>query len=197
MTYHMADTIARDKWDRIYASESAASMQAARVLTDYAYLLPDKGVALDLACGLGANALFLARCGLAVQAWDISARAVDKLGCHCVKNDIRIDASVRDVQAAPPGADSFDVICVSYYLERSITDDIIAALRPAGLLFYQTFIKEKVSQCGPNNPAFRLDENELLRLFSSLHILVYQELGLVGDHAFGERDTALMVAQKR
>ena len=37
------------------------SPKPAQVLSDYAYLLPESGTALDLACGRGGNALFLAR----------------------------------------------------------------------------------------------------------------------------------------
>ncbi|NNC68584.1 MAG: tellurite resistance methyltransferase TehB, partial [Gammaproteobacteria bacterium] len=75
--------------------------------------------------------------------------------------------------------------------------DIIAALKPNGLLFYQTFIAEKVSDAGPSNPEYRLQPNELLESFSPLHVLAYQEHGTVGDVKKGLRDIAILVAQKR
>ena len=185
------------KWDAIYATNHAAQMQPAQVLLDYAFLLPKTGTALDLACGLGGNAIFLAQHGLDVHAWDISEQAIKKLVQFCETNEIQLNAAVRDSQEDPPEVNSFDVICVSYFLERKITNHIISALKPNGLLFYQTFIHEKVSEHGPSNPNFRLAENELLKLFAQLHVLVYQEHGCVGNTNQGIRDVALLVAQKR
>ena len=61
----------QDKWDRRY-SDPANEARAAQVLSDNLHLLPTQGTALDLACGLGGNALLLARQGLTVEAWDLS-----------------------------------------------------------------------------------------------------------------------------
>ena len=73
----------------------------------------------------------------------------------------------------------------------TICNTVISALRANGLLFYQTFIHEKVTDEGPSNPAYRLGPNELLGLFSPLHVLAYQELGRVGDTGQGVRDSCL------
>ncbi len=197
----MSDDIAANKWDKIYASEDSSDClhqsKAANVLFDHSDLLPNSGVALDLACGLAGNAIYLAKCGLKVHAWDISATAINKVNTYCFKNNVSIATEVRDIEQNPPVKNSFDVICVSYYLERALVSDIIAALKPNGLLFYQTFIAEKVSDVGPSNPQYRLQPNELLTLFSSLHILAYMEYGKVGNVEKGLRDVAALVAQKR
>lgn len=188
---------AKQKWNRIYSDNNVSSIQPAYVLTEYQYLLPETGTALDLACGLGGNAIFLAQHGLSTQAWDISDHAIQKLTQYCETNKIKLTATVRDVHEQPPNENSFDVICASFFLERDITENIISALNLNGLLFYQTFIAERASEHGPHNPKYRLAENELLAMFSTLHILAYQELGRVGDTTQGLRDTALLVAQKR
>ena len=52
-----------DKWNRIY-SEHQRPARAAAVLTDNSNILPVTGLALDLACGLGSNSLFLEKRGL-------------------------------------------------------------------------------------------------------------------------------------
>lgn len=62
----------QQKWDRLY--EKDTSTEVASVLAENSYLLPSQGNALDLACGLGANALFLSEHGLETHAWDISPR---------------------------------------------------------------------------------------------------------------------------
>lgn len=189
------------KWNDIYAACDPSMVQqkakAAYVLQEHSYLLPTSGLALDLACGLGGNAQLLANLGLQTHAWDISENAITHLQSSCKEQGISLTAEVRDIEQQPPIENSFDVICVSYYLERLLVKNIIDALRPNGLLFYQTFINEKVSDNGPSNPSYRLQPNELLALFSPLHILVYQENGAVGDIRKGLRDTALLVAQKR
>ena len=52
---------------------------ACAALREYAFLLPETGTALDLACGRGGNALLLARRGLQAHAWDISEEAIEHL----------------------------------------------------------------------------------------------------------------------
>lgn len=49
-----------------------AQLQPSQVLLDNSHLLPASGRALDLACGLGANALYLAKRGMTTSAWDLS-----------------------------------------------------------------------------------------------------------------------------
>ena len=193
----MVDQAAWDKWDRKHTESRPAPPMPARVLTEHAHLLPKSGVALDLACGQGGNALFLARRGLAAHAWDISGVAIDELQRLAQVENLEIQTSIRDVSEHPPDPGSFDVICVSFYLERTITRQIIAALKPQGLLFYQTFIHEKVTDEGPDNSSYRLGPNELLELFAPLHVLAYREEGRTGDLQQGLRDTAWLVAQRR
>ena len=196
----MKDVEAEKKWDKVYVTQDSSDVNLpnpAEVLLQHTSLLPETGTALDLACGLGANAIYLAKHGLATHAWDISTQAIDKLRTYCIENDITVIAEARDIEEQPPEEDSFDVICVSYYLERSIISNIITALKPKGILFYQTFVQESVTDTGPKNPAYRLQENELITLFSSLHILAYQDYGRVGDLNSGLRNIAMLVAQKK
>ena len=72
------------KWNAVY-SQSEPIFYPAAVLTENDFLLPSTGTALDLACGFGANAVFLAERGWAVTAWDISLIAIDKLMTYAVR----------------------------------------------------------------------------------------------------------------
>ncbi len=184
----------RQKWDRHYQQTPLdGPPQPARVLTDFAHLLPASGQALDLACGRGGNALFLAERGLQVQAWDISEQAITDL--QAITGDLPLTASVRDVIAAPPAPASFDVITVSHFLHRPLFAALAAALRPGGLLYYQTFTTERVAGAsGPRNPDYLLKPNELLRAFCDLRVLDWREEGLVGDVSRGVRNIAMLVA---
>jgi len=166
------------------------------VLRESRHLLPIKGDALDMACGLGGNALLLAEAGLSTQAWDISPVAIETLQSRAMNVRGSLQAIVRDVSINPPSPASFDVIVVSYFLERTLAQSLCAALRPGGILFYQTFVRDKVSQQGPSNPEFLLAENELLTLFATLRLRVYREEGRLGNVQQGLRNEALLVSQK-
>ncbi len=185
-----------DKWNRIYASGDRGSQQAAKILRDNMHLLPVTGKALDVACGSGANALLLAQHGLETYAWDISQIAIDKLQSRCLDLNISLRAQTRDISAQPPAPNSFDVIVVSHFLQRSLIPHLIAALRDAGLIYYQTFIKDKINDSGPRNPDYRLGKNELLHLFQTLQIVNYREEGRLGNLQQGFRNEAMLIAQK-
>ncbi len=184
-----------DKWDARYRQVRESS--PAPVLLDNRHLLPASGTALDVACGLGANALLLAEHGLITQAWDSSSVAIDKLRGRAQAHGVSVEAAVRDVVTHPPGPESFDIIVVTRFLERGLAPQLTQALRVDGLLFYQTFTRTRVSDVGPNNPDYRLADGELLVMFSALQVLVYREEGKVGDISRGFRDEAMMVGRKR
>jgi 2-polyprenyl-3-methyl-5-hydroxy-6-metoxy-1,4-benzoquinol methylase len=185
-----------EKWNTRYrAAEGEAT--ACYVLREFLHLLPAEGEALDLACGRGGNALLLAEQGLQTQAWDLSSVAIETLQTTADARGLAIQASVRDVEQEPLQANSFDVIVVSYFLERDLAPALINALKVGGLLFYETYIREKPQGVGPSNPGYLLGANELLDLFADLHVLAYREEGLVGAMEKGQRNVAMLVAQKR
>ncbi|WP_160723125.1 methyltransferase domain-containing protein [Bacillus sp. USDA818B3_A] len=55
------------------------------------------GIALDLACGLGGNSLFLAHKNYQVLALDISDVAIGYLKEQAAKNTLPIDAKITDL----------------------------------------------------------------------------------------------------
>lgn len=187
----------RGKWDARFRDLEIDAARPARVLSDNVHLLPPKGRAVDVASGLGGNALLLARMGLDVTAYDLSAVAVDKLNTYAQRRRLTLCAESRDIEREPLPQSAFDVVAVSYFLERSLASALIDALRSGGLLFYQTFTRERVDHNGPSNPAFRLAINELLHLFAPLRILFYREEGLVGDVSRGFRNESMLIGQKQ
>jgi SAM-dependent methyltransferase len=186
----------RQKWNAVFDSGKFEASQPARVLEENLHLLPPAGVALDLACGLGANAMLLARQGLETHAWDISDTAIGKLNDLAGRSGLTIYSEQRDVIDKPPTPDIFDLIIVSRFLDRRIVPHIIDALKNKGLLFYQTFTRNKPEDSGPSNPDYLLERNELLRLFDALAILYYREDDQVGRLKEGFRNEAMLVAQK-
>jgi SAM-dependent methyltransferase len=191
----MIDRSTQDKWDSRYRDASLPGAPAT-VLLENAHLLPRNGTALDLACGLGANSLVLAERGLQTYAWDISPVAIEKLRAVALERGLPIIAEVKDAQRDPLPSSQFDVIVVTHYLERSLTQPLIDALKAGGLLFYQTFTRTAVSDEGPQKDEWRLADGELLTMFTPLRVLVYREEGRIGDLSQGFRNKALLVAIK-
>ena len=185
----------RLKWNRRYRA-AGVEPAAARVLADNLHLLPAGGRALDLACGFGGNAILLAQQGLDVDAWDIADVAIAALQNIARKRALAIRAQVRDVELHRPEENAFDVIVVSYFLNRDIVADLVNALKPGGLMFYQTFTRQRVSGRGPQGLEFRLADQELLHLFADLQLLFYREEGLAGDVQRGVRDEAMLIGRK-
>ena len=190
------DDAAQARWDKIYR-DAVQSGKVVDVLRDNVHLLTWPGRSLDVACGLGANALFLAHFGLTSHAWDISPVAVAKLSDLAREQDVTVHAQARDVVANPPDPASYEVIVVSNFLDRTLFPSLINALTPGGLLFYQTYSRLRVDDAGPRNEAYRLAANELLSLcHPSLRVVVYREEGSLGDVFKGLRNMAHIVAQR-
>jgi len=146
--------------------------RGARWLTDSSEAAVDGGAttmltALDLACGRAGSGQWLAQRGYQVTAWDISETVIEQILSR--KPLLLHEVAQRDVSKRPPLAESFDVIVVSRFLDRTLCPAIQAALKPGGTLFYQTFTH------GLSNPDYLLGSNELLTLFSELDILEYHE----------------------
>lgn len=184
------------QWDQRHADPSHQP-QAAEVLYRNRHLLPVQGRALDLACGLGGNALLMAQAGLEVTAWDLSPVAIERLKEFAdARGLLNLQAEVKNLSQEPLPDDAFDVIVVSYFLDRALIPSLIAALKQGGLIFYQTFTRIAVTEQGPSNPDYRLGDNELLNLFKPLAVRFYREENRLGDLSKGSRDVAMLVAEK-
>lgn len=192
----MADRIFQAQWDQRYQSQAVGEAAPAQVLAENRHLLPASGQALDLACGLGANAITLAHHGLDTRAWDISRVAVEKINAYARDHGLPLNAEEHDLDSAALPENSFDVIVVSRFLDRALCPALVQALRPGGLLFYQTFTRTKVQDDGPANRHFLLEDGELLTLFAELRLRVYREEGRLGDHHHGLRNEALLVGER-
>jgi len=187
-----------EKWNEAYQSADISLAVVAQVLSDNEHLLPKTGDALDLACGRGGNALFLAKKGFQVDALDISNVVLDHIRAYISNKTFFINCVKRDVETQGLlDHKKYDVIVVSYFLNRDLFPQIINALKPNGLLYYQTWSQLSTDNTkGPSNPDFRLASGELLKLCSAMRIIYYSENGLLGDIQQGIRNETLLIAQK-
>ncbi|MFF0626415.1 class I SAM-dependent methyltransferase [Streptomyces sp. NPDC004296] len=137
----MSSTDAFSFWDGVYAARPAAGDPRPNArLTETVTGLPP-GDALDLGCGDGGDALWLAGQGWHVTAVDISAVAVERLAALARSHDLgdHVVTVRHDVHKSfPPGR--FDLICAHYLhtpfaLDRAtVLRSAAHALRPGGRL---------------------------------------------------------------
>ncbi len=165
----------RLEWERRYGEVGyQPEWEPSPLLAEWVLRLP-RGRALDLACGAGRNALYLASQGYQVDAVDIAAsaltlgrqRAADKgLSVNWIQADL-------DTYVLPPN--TYDVIVVSFYMNRALAPALVTVLKPGGVLVYEHHLRVPGAVEGPRNPEHRFAPGELPRLFSSLQVLHYAE----------------------
>lgn len=182
------------KWNDCYQNADITTATAATILQQNRHLLPSStGQALDLACGRAGNAQLLAQHGFKVDAFDLSSTVIDALKKEA---NPAINPHVWNSETDPLAIDYYDIIVVSYFLQRDLFSSIIKALKTGGLLFYQTWSQQCVDHSGPSNPDFRLQQGELLTLCAGLRTVLYREEGQLGDIQQGHRNEACLIAEK-
>lgn len=132
--------------------------------------------ALDLACGLGANSLYLARLGYDVTAVDISDVAIQHLNQLALDGGLAISANVVDLKTYSLPLNEYDLVVNTLYLQRDLFAPMQACLTPGGYLFFETFYA--VAEDDPNpgmSEAFKLRSQELLQVFHAFRIIYYHE----------------------
>jgi SAM-dependent methyltransferase len=142
------------------------------------HLLPRTGDALDVACGRGRHALWLAEHGFRTWAVDRDAAAVREINDAAQRRALPLEAQVLDLEAGGPvrfSPPDFDLIVVVHYLHRPLFPAILAALRPGGVLVYETFTRAQAARGRPTNPAYLLEPAELVQLVRPLEILASRE----------------------
>lgn len=182
------------EWDAKHGLAANEAAEApAGILSELWPLLP-AGAALDLACGRGRNALFLAEHGRHVAAVDWSEAALDILeerakaskipvrrilGIDETKQMTRagIDLLRTDIETVTLPANRYSLIVCVRYLQRSLFPQICRALRPGGMVLFETYTKAQLDfSGGPRDPAHLLNTGELRKAFAGLEVIFYREL---------------------
>jgi SAM-dependent methyltransferase len=134
-----------------------------------------RGRALDLACGAGRHALLLARHGFQVDAVDRDPGALAVLAAAARTEGLAVRPLAADLETFPLPEAVWDLVLDVRYLQRSLAPAIAAALRPGGLLVFETFTVEQARLGRPRNPDFLLRPGELSRMFPGLKTLAFEE----------------------
>jgi SAM-dependent methyltransferase len=162
-----------ERWDRRYRESGEFSVQAEprSFLIECEGYLPQFGLVLDAACGLGNNAAFLLERGYQVIGIDLSAVGLK----HAIQRLPRLMAVRGDLSYMDFPDSVFDLIINFYFLERRLYQAYKRWLKPGGLLIFETLTHEMLAIKPELNPHFLLKQGELQQAFFDWDILTYQE----------------------
>jgi tellurite methyltransferase len=165
----------------------------ASIVCELLPLLP-AGPALDIACGTGRHSLLLAARGQQVTAVDFSIVALDVLEAraHGMHARVRRSKSLHEIERPFYGGleltqmdlertelpeRCYDLILCVQYLQRSLFSQMARALRPDGVLLFETYTSAQLEFAGGlRNPCYLLETGELREAFPELCVLFYREL---------------------
>lgn len=193
----------RTKWNERYLlGQGPQRGRANRRLEPYAEhvdrladRLTDQGItpdALDIACGIGGTARWLARRGWHVMAVDVSTEAIEKAHAEAVTEGVETRINFLPVDLNH-GADSWrpapasaDLVTCFYYLNRDLWPALRAAIRPGGIFIHETFNVYQQAQRRPSSTDKLLQPGELLAQAQSWGwtILDYQTYGPDAERPF-------------
>jgi tellurite methyltransferase len=138
-------------------------------------LLP-RGLALDVAAGTGRNSIALAKAGIEVVAADFSATAMRALAAIARRERLPLTPVIADLETSFPFRPrAFDLIVNISYLDRALVPALKRALRPGGMLFFDTFLINQAASGHPRDPRFLLKHYELYDLLSDMELIRYSE----------------------
>lgn len=181
----------KEKWDSKYqVDEYITGKKPCDWLKNSAGFLTGNGKALDIAMGEGRNAVFVASLGYDVLGVDISEAGIRKAQALAKKKKVRIKTLLVDLDDYALPEKTYDLILCFNFLDRRMFPAIRRALKPRGLIFYETFTIDHLKHSSFKRE-WVLEHNELLREFSEFHVLKYQEIDQDG------KAIASIVAQKQ
>jgi tellurite methyltransferase len=170
-------------WEERYRAERAAAPAPSPLFIATAEALRP-GRALDLACGSGRHALWLAQHGWQVTAVDGSAAAIAMLAASAARLGVNIDAHVADLEkgefAIEPAR--WELIASCYYLQRDLFEPIRRGLVPGGVAIVIALLAEP----GREKSTFRVQPDELRSYFNGWEILHDREGPDASGHEVAE-----------
>jgi SAM-dependent methyltransferase len=187
-----------ETWDERYASGKYSSAEPHKLLVEIADRIKKPAKALDLACGIGRNAIYLAEKGWQVTAVDNSSVGIEIAKQRAAEKAVEIDFRVADLEELGKSEfaieeNAYDLICDFYYLQRDLFAPMKIGIKTGGIIISTIHIYGDAEEAGE----FLLKEGELREFFHDFEILHYHETFLTDDDA-GEhhRRTAEIIAKK-
>ncbi|SFN60330.1 Methyltransferase domain-containing protein [Pseudonocardia ammonioxydans] len=163
----------RERWDAKHRALGTGTPLPPDALRGHLDLVPDRGRALDVACGRGAVAVWLAGRGLDVVAVDVSPAGLAAGGelATAEQPPGRIRWVEADLDDGFPVEDGvYDVVVCQRFRAPALYPALAAAVAPGGLLAISV-----LSEVGDAGGRFRAGPGELVRAFGELEIVAHHE----------------------
>ena len=194
----------RTRWDEIYRKRSLEAYPPPdALLVAYAPHPVGKAagkpyrVALDLAAGQCQNAIWLGEQGYLVNAMDVSRVALERGRAEMAMRNLRdINFIVADLDRMELAEDAYDVLAVFRYLSRPLLPALAAAVKPGGMVIYQTYNVRRLERNPDATRAYLLELGELVSYFPGWDVLHDEAAGEISRLVVRRPDDSARPAQK-
>jgi len=164
----------RERWEARYRSgirphDGAPSSLLKRWLPH----LP-RGRALDVATGLGRNALYLAKAGYTVDAIDVSPTGLRIAAARARRRGLRVRWIEADLDTYRLPRGRYAVVVNAFFLKHGLWRALKAAVRPGGVVIFETHLQSPSPDGGPSRLS-RLHPGDLRKRFVNWDILDLEE----------------------
>ena len=166
----------RTDWNERYAAEELLwGAEPNRFLAEELHDVPARGRALDLACGEGRNAIWLAKLGWVVTAVDYSEVAIERGRRLAAEQHVDVEWIEADVNGFVPEAGAFQLVVIAYLQvpetsRRAVLAHAASALGPGGILFMVGHARLNLTEGvgGPRQPGVLWEPSEIRREVAAL-----------------------------
>jgi len=181
--------VMQDMWNNRYReSETVFGHEANQFLVEAVEQL-EGGTALDLGCGQGRNALWLAESGFAVTGLDLSPVAIDQARARA--SELGLDATFEsvDLLSWEPDGQEWDLVVLAYIhlpeqMRRAVHTAAQRAVAPGGRIVVIAHHLDNLGEGtgGPQRPDWLFTEEQLADDFSGLDIVRNERVVRATDH---------------
>lgn len=185
----------REKWNQRYTEDSYHKNNPVSLVQDWLPEIP-VGKALDVACGAGRNAIYLAQVGYRVDAIDISAEGLNKARQKASEQRLEVNWVEHDLDQSFDFDTDYSLILVMWYVNLELIGRLCDCLAPGGFILCEEHLITDEDVIGPSSNDYRVTSGALRAAVPGLEILLYEESIEIGTED-GERvASARVVARK-
>ncbi len=188
----------RTRWDTRYARGEGPRKESPHAWLVHHLWRVRPGLALDIACGMGRDSIWLARHGFRVHAVDISGVALQEARRRARRAGVadRIAFVVADLTRFALPKARYDLIIGFSYWEPSLLPALREAVRPGGFIIYETFNVWWRYTRSDVNEAYLVPPGGMRAWLQDWHIWAYREIGSDHPSTVGRKAVSSIVAQK-
>lgn len=184
------------RWNRILTAEKPLFNTKPNAFLVEMVKTRKPGAALDVGMGQGRNAIWLAQEGWTVTGFDPADKAVALANQTAQRLGLHLNTEITTAEKFDFGANRWDLILLSYFGARGMTQQLQKALKPHGILVVEAFHRDatKGSSIGG---AVVFDPGELVNLFPDLRVVRYEEPMAIADFGLQQVRVVRLCAEKQ